>query len=131
MSIAKDLYNNYQPLFDFLLLQQIPQSSGAIVMPKGCTGLPIYCRVLRIGPGRESDIQPGKYMEMPCKEGDLIVINGDQEPYLQHDDFRGDDKVGTITIVRATSMFVMGKVDTLPPGCVEISNQPSSLLAVE
>ena len=53
---------------------------------------------------------PGTYMEMPCAAGDIVIINGDQRPYADH----SDPVLGTIYIVRATSMFVLGKDSRVP-----------------
>jgi len=114
MSIAQDLLEHYEPLFDFLLVKEIPQIHGNIVITAGreC-GLPRYCKVIKAGPGRESDVTPGKYMDMPVKVGDIVVVNGDQQPYGHHV-LKGSQYV---LIVRATSMFIMGVVDELPEAC--------------
>jgi co-chaperonin GroES (HSP10) len=129
MSIAKDLLETYDPLFDFLLLRVIPPgcAEGAIAIPDGANDHPLTCRVLKAGPGRESDIVPGKYMEMPVAEGDLVIINPDQAPYLSAKD--RDKKVGWIIIVRATSMFCMGKASAIPGGGKEFQEAKPMVFA--
>lgn len=125
MSVASELLDNYEPLFDFLLMRVIPPGcvEGEIAIPEGAEDHPIVCRVLRVGPGRESDIVPGKRMEMPVGVDDLVVLNPEQKPYLSAKDYYNKE-VGWLVIVRATSMFCMGKAFHMPGGIAE-SRMPS------
>lgn len=79
----------FQPLSDFVLLQEVPrgETAGGIALPETADMGPPQAKVVAVGPGRISE--DGALIPMTVKPGDLVMVATSPHSFNARLDFDG------------------------------------------
>lgn len=74
---------NFKPLYDFVLIDIIPDNltAGGIAIPETAHRSNSRGRVVKAGPGKMSE--EGNLIEMPVKEGDIVFMHFNEGPMFR------------------------------------------------